>query len=407
MSSPAEGIPLDGPFPARESGSVKRLVASFLASALAVAAFAVPSPATASHVNDALQRKVIGELNGFIAWLNEHGAPGFVGETGWPDNAFGDADQWNALAEDWYQVADAANLGAVVWATGEWWPTSYKLAVYENRDGVDGVESANTQAPVLEAHLSTSEYLRGINVSTGTFCEGHGLEQTSSFSNRNTGVYNECYRYDSQETFDYIASRGVDLVKIEFRWEILQRQLGGPLHATSIERLLAVTERARSAGLKVILSMHNFGAYWLWDGEKGVRRPIGTAKVTFADYANVWKRLSLKFKDMPEVGYAIMSEPVGLKPKGELSPRQVWEKASQRALNAIRATGDTHMILVNGYRWSSLADWPTIHPRPWITDPASNYFYTAHHYWDRDWSGGYDYSYADEVQYQETQGGQS
>ena len=360
-------------------------------------------PATASHVDDALRRKVISELEGFIGWLDRHQVPGFVGETGWPDDHFGDADRWNALAQDWFEVADAASLGAVVWATGEWWPRSYKLAVYENADEQGGVESANTQAPVLEAHLSTPVYMRGINVSTGTFCEGHGLEATSSFSNHDTGRYNECYRYDGQETFDYLAERGLDLVKIEFRWEILQRRLGGTLHAKSIERLLAVANRARSAGLKVILSMHNFGAYWLWDGEKGVRRPIGTARVTFADFANVWKRLSLRFKDVPDVHYAIMSEPVGLKPRGELSPREVWEKASQRAVDAIRATGDIKTILVNGYRWSSLADWETIHPQPWITDPAGNYFYTAHHYWDRDWSGGYDYSYADEVQYAEAQ----
>src|SRR5687767_5751507 len=112
---------------------MKRLTISVLASVLLVAAFAVPGPALAGHVNDALQRKVIGELQGFIAWLAEHNAPGYVGETGWPDNIHGDADKWNALAQDWYEVADAAGLGAVVWATGEWWPTSYPLAVYENR----------------------------------------------------------------------------------------------------------------------------------------------------------------------------------------------------------------------------------------------------------------------------------
>ena len=382
---------------------MKRFTISVLASALLAAAFVPSSPAVASHVNDALRNKTVGELQGFITWLNDHEVSGYVGETGWPDDIHGDSAKWNDLAQDWFEVADAANLGAVVWATGEWWPASYPLAVYENLDEQGGVESANTQAPVLEAHLSTAEYLRGINVSTGTFCEGHGLERTSTFSNRDTGRYNECYRYDGQETFDYIASRGLDTVKIEFRWEILQRQLGGPLHAKSIERLLAVVNRARSAGLKVILSMHNFGAYWLWDGEKGVRRPIGSAKVSFSDYTNVWRKLSTRFKDIPDVSYAIMSEPVGLPSKGDLSPAEVWEKAAQRALTAIRNNGDDSTILVNGYQWSSLANWPDIHPDPWITDPASNFLYTAHHYWDRDGSGQYAYSYADEVQYAEAQ----
>ena len=359
------------------------------------------TPATASHVNDALSDKVIGELNGFIQWLNDHDAPGYIGETGWPDDKYGDSDQWNALAEDYFEVADAAGLGAVVWATGEWWPEAYILDVYQNLDEEGGVETANTQAVVFEQHLSTSEYWRGINVSTGTFCEGHGLEQTSSYSNRDVGQYGNCYKYDSQETFDYIAGRGVDTVKIEFRWENVQRQLGGPLHAKSMERLQGVVDRARNSGLRVILSMHNFGAYWLYNGEHGVRRAIGSSKVPFKYFANVWRRLSEVFKDQPEVHYAIMSEPVGLSPKGELSATEVWEKASQKGLDAIRGTGDTKTVLINGYRWSSLADWEEIHPDPWISDPASNFFYTAHHYWDRDWSGGYDYSYDAEVNYAE------
>lgn len=382
---------------------MRKLAISILAPGALVAALLTPGPVSANHVDNALHRKVISELNGFIQWLNDHGAPGFVGETGWPDDHYGDSAQWNDLAQDWFEIADSANLGAVVWATGEWWPSSYRLAVYENRDEEGGVESANTQAPVLEAHLSTASYLRGINVSTGTFCEGHGLERTSSFSNHDTGRYNVCYRYDGQETFDYLAGRGLDLVKIEFRWEILQRKLGGPLHSKSIERLIAVVDRARSAGLKVVLSMHNFGAYWLWDGEQGVRRPIGSSKVSFGDYADVWTRLTRHFKDVPDVYYAIMSEPVGLRSKGELSPAEVWEKASQRALDAIRANGDNKTVLVNGYRWSSLADWPQIHPNPWINDPANNFFYTAHHYWDRDSSGQYSQSYADEVEYAESQ----
>ncbi|HWL66661.1 MAG TPA: cellulase family glycosylhydrolase, partial [Actinomycetota bacterium] len=124
-------------------------------------------------------------------------------------------------------------------------------------------------------------------------------------------------------------------------------------------------------------------------------------RVTFERYADVWTKLSDVFIGHPDVGYAIMSEPVALKKKGDLSPTEVWEAAAQTAVDAIRSNGDNKTILVNGYRWSSLANWPEIHPDPWIVDPANNFFYTAHHYWDRDASGSYDYSYADEVAYAE------
>ena len=363
---------------------------------LATLLLVVALPARASHVDDALHRKIEAELSSFVDWLSTFEAPGYVGETGWPDDYAGDADEWNALAQDWLEIADEANLGAVVWATGEWWG-DYKLAVYENADDTGGVETANTQAPVLEAHLSTPEYRRGINVSTGTFCEGHGLEPTSSFSNHDTGRYGTCYIYDGQETFDYIAGRGLDTVKVEFRWEIVQRSLGGPLHDRSMRRLRAVVDRAHAAGLHVILSMHNFGAYWLWNGEEGVRRAIGSGKVPIKHFTNVWKRLSRSFAGESELSFAIMSEPVGLPSKDGMSPAELWEKASQRVVEAIRAVGDDRPLLVNGYRWSSLADWADIHPDPWISDPADNFFYTAHHYWDADGSGSYEMPYADEV----------
>ncbi|MFN2389164.1 MAG: cellulase family glycosylhydrolase [Actinomycetota bacterium] len=386
---------------------IKRGSAIGLVVATCLAGMLYPAtPGVAGVAEDALQRKVRAELQTFIDWLAANEVRGFVGEFGWPDDFAGEAAQWNALAQAWYELADRAGLPGVVWATGEWWSPDYPLAVYENSSYPAGgsVDTPNTQAPVFEAHLSTPGYQRGINVSTGTFCEGHGLEPTSTFSNRTPGTYGECYQFDGQGTFDFLASRGIDTVKIEFRWEHVQRRLGGKLHDKSMSRLTAVVNRARSAGLDVILSMHNFGAYWLWDGQKGVRRPIGSRYVPIRDYADVWKRLSRRFESFAGVSYAIMSEPVGLRKKDGRSPAEVWEKASQAALGAIRATGDTSPILVNGYKWSSLAGWSLRHPDAWIVDPADNFFYTAHHYWDRDASGAYDYSYADEVTYAQQQG---
>jgi hypothetical protein len=132
-----------------------------------------------------------------------------------------------------------------------------------------------------------------------------------------------------------------------------------------------------------------------------VRRAIGSRQVPIERFTDVWTKLSDLFIDHPLVSYAIMSEPVGLPRKGDLSPAELWEQAAQAALSAIRANGDNHLILVNGYRWSSLADWPKIHPDPFIDDPANNFVYTAHHYWDRDSSGSYEHSYDDEVTYAE------
>ena len=77
----------------------------------------------------------------------------------------------------------------------------------------------------------------------------------------------------------------------------------------------------------------------------------------------------------------------------------MWERASQAAVDAIRAEGDRKVILVAGYEWSGVQQWDRWNPRPWIRDPAGRVRYEAHHYWDPDHSGtyaqGYDAAVAD------------
>lgn len=118
-----------------------------------------------SQTTDALQRLIRTELSTFTDWLGRNGVKGYIGEVGWPDNYRGDASKWNALAEVWYDAADAAKLWITQWSTGEWWGTTYKLALYEDRRSPAGVDSANAQAVVTEAHPTTPSYLRGVNVS--------------------------------------------------------------------------------------------------------------------------------------------------------------------------------------------------------------------------------------------------
>ncbi|MCU1514571.1 MAG: endoglucanase [Microbacteriaceae bacterium] len=75
-----------------------------------------------------------------------------------------------------------------------------------------------------------------------------------------------------------------------------------------------------------------------------------------------------------------------------VSGLQHWQAASQKAVEAIRATGDSHTILVGGYDWSRMANYGTINGKPWIKDPLAQpdkLVYVAHHYWDKLRSGAY------------------
>lgn len=371
-----------------------RAAGALLVAALLVSPTAAPA---AAQDPDALHTRVRAELARFTAWLERNDAKGYIGEVGWPDDP-NDAGRWNALADAWFRDADRAGLWVTTWATGEWWGAGYRLAQFEDRNPGGGVDSDNSQAPVLMSHSPPKGYRRGINVAGGEFA-APATHPTSDFSNENPGAYDRSYHYDPQETFDFLASRGVRLVRIPFRWERLQPQPGGPLDVAELQRLKDAATRARTAGMKVILDMHNYGAYYLSDGTQGVRRAIGSPEVSAADFADVWRRISRRFRRHSGVkGYGLMNEPVDLPARPDRSAAEVWERASQRALRAIRRTGDRKFVLVPGYFWSGAQRWPDVHPDAWIRDPLDRFRYEAHHYWDRDNSGGYHHSYAEEVE---------
>lgn len=353
---------------------------------------AVPSPTW----RDALHQRVLSELAVFTDWLARHGVRGYIGEVGWPDDTGDEADRWNALAEEWFRQADAHGFWVTTWATGEWWHNDYKLAAYEDRDGTGGVETTDTQASVIERHPSTPDVLRGINVAGAEF-GAPVVDPTSPFSNANPGTPEREYHYDSAATFGFLAGRGVKLVRIPFRWERLQPRLGRDLDAAELGRLRLEIRRAEAAGLEVILDMHNYGGYFLFDGSHGVRRPIGSRLVPVGAFVDAWRRISRAFQREPGVvGYGLMNEPVELS-HGGMPPAQVWFRASQSAVSAIRGNGDRTLIMVGGYQWSGVQQWTRWQPRPWIRDPAGNVRYEAHHYWDCDHSGTYAKSYEEEV----------
>jgi len=79
-----------------------------------------------------------------------------------------------------------------------------------------------------------------------------------------------------------------------------------------------------------------------------------------------------------------------------LSEALQWQRASQLVVNAIRANQDRTPVYVPGTGWSGAQSWPQNHPKPWVDDPADAVVYEAHYYFDRDNSGTYRYSFAEE-----------
>jgi hypothetical protein len=241
-----------------------------------------------------------------------------------------------------------------------------------------------------DVHLNGPEY--GLDDPTAA---------TQSFSQNRRGSYDTDYHYESQPSLSYLAARGVRRVKIPIRWERINPVLGGALDATELGRLRACLDRCHAAGLKVLVDIHNYGVYYVDDpavsGTSGTRRALGSTSVPVAAFSSLWKLLATALRAHPAVanggGYAIMAEPQGA---GGLT-RATWRTASQAAVTAIRGVDLASVIHVAGWDWSICQDWASVNGTPWITDPAHNFRYECHHYWDATTGGSYDASYAREL----------
>ncbi|MEO6713787.1 MAG: cellulase family glycosylhydrolase, partial [Mycobacteriales bacterium] len=271
----------------------------FLAGGTVPAAQAATTP-----TGDALARRAISTLNEWTNWLDANNVRGYVGEVGWPH----DDPRWSDVAHAWYGAAEAAGLPVTTWVTGEWagW---HPLANYVF-SGPDWTFKATSASDVMEAHPGTPTAPHGVNV-TGPEMGTPAIDATSGFSNESVGALEQNYHYDGASTFTYLASHGVQVVRIPFRWERLQRSLYAPLDVAELARLKAMVRTASDAGLRVVLDMHNYGGYYLANGTGGVRRAIGSAELPVTAFKDVWARIAWAFSGDASVwAFGLMNEPV-------------------------------------------------------------------------------------------------
>ncbi len=342
----------------------------------------VPVTTGTAATTDALQRRTQAQLASFTNWLAAGGQAGhgYIGEVGWP----ADDSRWAALATAWYRQADQAWLWTSAWAAGEWWPSTYPLAIY-SADG-NQLTGPRPQAAIVEAQAYRK---RSVNMAGAEFGAPSPTQAMSTtFSSNRPGAVGVDYRWPNPSSFTYLAARGITTVRVPFRWERIQPSVGGPLALAELMRLTSTIDAAHAAGIEVILDLHNYGAYWAADQwGTGWRKPLSLTGWLRADHlADVWRRLSEALAGRPGlIGYGIMNEPVSM-PGGAAT----WERASQLAVSAIRSRGDPTNVMVAGYNWSGPASFAQEHPGgPWIVDPAGHTFYEAHHYFDCDGSGKY------------------
>lgn len=220
----------------------------------------------------------------------------------------------------------------------------------------------------LASAADTTVEFTGVNIAGGDF-GGQNLP----------GRYGTDYIYPDHGTIDYFAAKGMNIIRVPALWERLQRQLGGDLDAAEMKRLDDVIDYAAAKGLRVILDIHNYAAY------RGAM--IGSKDVPANALGELWGRIAERYKDKNAVIFGLMNEPNNL-------PTETWLRAANIAIAAIRLTGAKNLVLVPGVGWTSARDWlggtygtPNGEAMLQVEDPAANFAYEVHQYFNADWTG--------------------
>lgn len=307
---------------------------------------------------DNLTTRVLTELQAWIDWLSTAGASGFVGEVGWPNVA--DTVKWNALADRWYDMADAARIDVTAWATGEWWNgTAYNLNPYGNVSGV--LATPLNPAAVLEKHQTPNP----ITATTVTTRDVDFLRAGSALDV--VGVFNASSLANKQS---WKAAGGTHVV-VQAIWDQLQLSAGAALDATALAALHQQFTDAAAAGLRVLFeAAFHYVPSWAASGipqfkdQAGVQWSSGSPGMNVRDWvwtqtgwdyvrdfqAKVWAQLTPVERaliDTVRVGVGHYGE-TQFPPVGSTNPYQWWG-FSAAAQSGTGIASDQGVCPVPGY----------------------------------------------------------
>ena len=193
------------------------------------------------------------------------------------------------------------------------------------------------------------------------------------------GTYGKDYIYPRPSTIDYFAKKGMNIIRLPVLWERLQHRLNGDIDNDEMKRIDAVISYAGSEGMRVILDVHNYATYY--------GSVIGAKTLPTSALGDLWGKLGERYKDNETVIFGLMNEPHGL-------TTETWLEAANIAIAEIRRAGAKNLILVPGNGWSSARDWvgdsygtPNSEVMLKVDDPARNFAYDVHQYFDADFTG--------------------
>lgn len=223
-------------------------------------------------------------------------------------------------------------------------------------------------APVSLAETARLPWLTGVNMAGAEF-RAKALP----------GRMGRDYAYPSGLDMDYFLNKGFNTIRLPFRWERLQRTLGGPFDKEEAAQIDRVVRHITGRGGYVILDPHNYARY--------NRAVIGSKAVPVAAFASFWAELARRYGTNPRVIFGLMNEPFKIKAED-------WRPAADAAITAIRKAGAPNLILVPGTAWTGAHSWfkrrdgiSNAEAFRTLSDPGNNIAFDVHQYLDSDYSG--------------------
>jgi endoglucanase len=205
------------------------------------------------------------------------------------------------------------------------------------------------------------------------------------------GTYGQHYIYPNQTEVEYFRGKGMNTIRLPFRWERLQRSTNAALNTVELGRMNTFVSAATVRGMFVILEPHNFARYFpeAQGGENFQTAAIGRIgnNISYASFADFWRRVAEVYRTNDHVFFNLMNEP-------NTMPTEDWVTAANAAIAAIRGAGATNLILVPGNQWTGAWSWsmnfygtPNSVALLNIVDPANNHAFEVHQYLDGNSSG--------------------
>lgn len=219
----------------------------------------------------------------------------------------------------------------------------------------------------VNAHCLDQERLTGVNLAGAEFN-----------SKSLPGKVDKDYVYPTREEFEFIAAQGANVVRLPIRWERIQPKLGAPLSETELGYIATALSRAKTAGLCLVLDLHNYGRYY--------NDPINTPELQNA-FIEVWRLLVKALDEKYFLALGLMNEP------SQISIAD-WAALAKRTIPALREAGATQLILVGGGGWNGLHSWfsqkdgiSNAEAFATLKDPLQKTIIEVHQYADKNYSG--------------------